>query len=41
MATSLRGRGPGVENRPLLEDVTKQDSEDCDREHQSLCDSDS
>jgi hypothetical protein len=31
---------PGTEERPLLEDVTKQRSEDCDWEHYSLCDSD-
>jgi hypothetical protein len=28
MAASLRGRSPAAEERPLLEDVTKQRSED-------------
>jgi hypothetical protein len=32
IVTSLRGREPGAEDRPLLEDVTKQ-SKDRDREH--------
>jgi hypothetical protein len=32
--------GLEAERRPLLEDVTKQRSEDCDREHYSVCDSD-
>jgi hypothetical protein len=31
---------PGAEERSLLEDVTKQRSEDRDWEHYSLCDSD-
>jgi hypothetical protein len=31
---------PRAEERPLLEDVTKQRSEDLDREHQPLRDSD-
>jgi hypothetical protein len=30
---------PGAEDRPLLEDVTKQHGENGDREHWSLCDS--
>jgi hypothetical protein len=31
---------PGAEERPLLGDVTKQRSEDREREHSPLCDSD-
>jgi hypothetical protein len=31
---------PETKERPLLEAATKQRSEDCDREHKSVCDSD-
>jgi hypothetical protein len=38
--TACEKVSPGTEKRPLLEDVTKQRSEDRDYEHYSLCDSD-
>jgi hypothetical protein len=36
---ACRDVSPVAENRPLLEDVIKQRSEERDREHWSLCDS--
>jgi hypothetical protein len=33
MVASLRGLSPETEESPLLEDVTKQRSEECDWEH--------
>jgi hypothetical protein len=40
MAASLRELKSGKRERPLLEDVTKQGSEDLNWEHWSVCDSD-